>query len=46
VTAKLNVTLLEPTGFFQYLAVWARRLSRGHPAMIEVPEYLALIQNP
>ena len=25
------VALLEPTGFFQYLAVWAARLSRGRP---------------
>jgi len=25
------VSLLEPTGFFQYLAVWAGRLSRGSP---------------
>ena len=25
------VALLEPTGFFQFLAVWAGRLSRGEP---------------
>jgi Na+/H+ antiporter NhaD/arsenite permease-like protein len=25
------VALLEPTGFFQFLAVWAGRLSRGQP---------------
>jgi Na+/H+ antiporter NhaD/arsenite permease-like protein len=25
------VSLLEPTGFFQFLAVWAGRLSRGQP---------------
>lgn len=25
------VSLLEPTGFFQFLAVWAGRLSRGKP---------------
>lgn len=25
------VALLEPTGFFQYLAVWAGRVSRGRP---------------
>jgi Na+/H+ antiporter NhaD/arsenite permease-like protein len=28
------VALLEPTGFFQYLAIWAARLSRGHPARL------------
>ena len=28
------VALLEPTGFFQYLAVWASRLSRGRPAVL------------
>jgi Na+/H+ antiporter NhaD/arsenite permease-like protein len=27
----LLVALLEPTGFFQYLAVWAARLSNGRP---------------
>jgi Na+/H+ antiporter NhaD/arsenite permease-like protein len=30
------VALLEPTGFFQYLAVWAARLSRGHPVRLLV----------
>jgi len=30
------VALLEPTGFFQYLAVWAGRLSRGHPIRLLV----------
>ncbi len=30
------VTLLEPTGFFQYLAVWAGRLSRGRPVWLLV----------
>jgi Na+/H+ antiporter NhaD/arsenite permease-like protein len=30
------VALLEPTGFFQYLAVWAGRLSRGQPARLLV----------
>ncbi len=30
------VALLEPTGFFQYLAVWAGRLSRGHPVWLLV----------
>jgi len=28
------VALLEPTGFFQYLAVWAGRLSRGRPIVL------------
>lgn len=30
------VALLEPTGFFQYLAVWAGRLSRGKPVRLLV----------
>ncbi len=30
------VALLEPTGFFQYLAVWAGRLSRGKPILLLV----------
>ena len=30
------VALLEPTGFFQYLAVWAGRLSRGSPVRLLV----------
>ncbi|MBN2550746.1 MAG: ArsB/NhaD family transporter [Anaerolineales bacterium] len=30
------VTLLEPTGFFQFLAVWAGRLSRGNPVRLLV----------
>jgi len=30
------VALLEPTGFFQYLAVWAARLSRGRPVRLMV----------
>ncbi len=28
------VALLEPTGFFQFLAVWAGRLSRGQPVRL------------
>ncbi len=28
------VALLEPTGFFQYLAVWAGRLSQGRPVRL------------
>jgi Na+/H+ antiporter NhaD/arsenite permease-like protein len=28
------VALLEPTGFFQYMAVWAARLSRGKPVRL------------
>lgn len=30
------VALLEPTGFFQYLAVWAGRMSSGHPLRLLV----------
>lgn len=30
------VALLEPTGFFQYLAVWAGQLSRGSPLRLLV----------
>ncbi|MEW6093495.1 MAG: SLC13 family permease [Chloroflexota bacterium] len=30
------VALLEPTGFFQYLAVWAARFSRGKPVALLV----------
>jgi Na+/H+ antiporter NhaD/arsenite permease-like protein len=30
------VALLEPTGFFQYLAVWAGRWSRGRPVRLLV----------
>lgn len=30
------VAMLEPTGFFQFLAVWAGRLSRGHPIRLLV----------
>ena len=30
------VALLEPTGFFQYLAVWAGRMSRGRPVRLFV----------
>ncbi len=30
------VALLEPTGFFQYLAVWAGRLSHGRPVRLLV----------
>lgn len=30
------VALLEPTGFFQFLAVWAGRFSRGRPALLLV----------
>jgi Na+/H+ antiporter NhaD/arsenite permease-like protein len=32
----LLVALLEPTGFFQYLAVWAGRWSRGRPVRLLV----------
>ncbi len=28
------VSLLEPTGFFQFLAVWAGHVSRGHPVRL------------
>jgi len=30
------VAMLEPTGFFQYLAVWAARASRGQPVRLFV----------
>ena len=30
------VALLEPTGFFEYLAVWAARLSKGQPVRLMV----------
>ncbi len=30
------IALLEPTGFFQYLAIWAARLSRGQPVRLLV----------
>lgn len=30
------VALLEPTGFFQYLAVWAGRMSKGKPVRLLV----------
>lgn len=30
------VALLEPTGFFQYLAVWSARLSKGRPVRLMV----------
>jgi Na+/H+ antiporter NhaD/arsenite permease-like protein len=30
----LLVALLEPTGFFQFLAVWAGRLSKGQPVRL------------
>jgi len=30
------VSLLEPTGFFQYMAVWAGKLSKGHPVRLLV----------
>ncbi|MBN2256370.1 MAG: ArsB/NhaD family transporter [Anaerolineaceae bacterium] len=30
------VSLLEPTGFFQFLAVWAGRLSKGRPVYLLV----------
>jgi Na+/H+ antiporter NhaD/arsenite permease-like protein len=30
------VALLEPTGFFQFLAIWAGRFSRGRPALLLV----------
>jgi len=32
----IMVALLEPTGFFQYLAVWAARLSKGRPVRLMV----------
>jgi Na+/H+ antiporter NhaD/arsenite permease-like protein len=28
------VAMLEPTGFFEFLAVWAGRISRGHPVRL------------
>jgi Na+/H+ antiporter NhaD/arsenite permease-like protein len=28
------VAMLEPTGFFQFLAVWAGRISKGHPVRL------------
>lgn len=30
------IALLEPTGFFEYLAVWMGRLSRGRPVLLLV----------
>ncbi|GAB4429289.1 MAG: ArsB/NhaD family transporter [Anaerolineales bacterium] len=30
------VALLEPTGFFEYLAIWAARLSKGEPVRLMV----------
>lgn len=30
----IMVSILEPTGFFQFLAVWAGRVSRGKPVML------------
>jgi len=30
------VALLEPTGFFQYVAVWAGKVSKGHPVRLLV----------
>ncbi len=30
------IALLEPTGFFQYLAIWAARLSHGRPVRLLV----------
>jgi Na+/H+ antiporter NhaD/arsenite permease-like protein len=30
------VALLEPTGFFEYLAIWAARLSKGQPVRLMV----------
>ena len=30
----IMVALLEPTGFFQYMAVWAGRLSKGDPVRL------------
>ncbi|MGB7538969.1 MAG: ArsB/NhaD family transporter [Anaerolineales bacterium] len=30
------VAMLEPTGFFQFLAVWAGRISKGHPVRLLV----------
>ncbi len=30
------VVLLEPTGFFEYLAIWAARLSKGKPVRLMV----------
>lgn len=35
------IALLEPTGFFQYLAVWMGRLSRGRPVLLLT--YLGLL---
>ncbi len=30
------VAMLEPTGFFEFLAVWAGRISKGHPVRLLV----------
>lgn len=30
------VALLEPTGFFQFMAVWAGRISRGSPVLLMI----------
>lgn len=30
------VALLEPTGFFEFLAIWAARFSKGHPVRLLV----------
>jgi Na+/H+ antiporter NhaD/arsenite permease-like protein len=30
------VALLEPTGFFQFMAVWAGRISRGKPVLLMI----------
>lgn len=32
----IMVALLEPTGFFQFMAVWAGRISRGNPVLLMV----------
>ncbi|MFH1523619.1 MAG: ArsB/NhaD family transporter [Chloroflexota bacterium] len=32
----IMVALLQPTGFFQFLAVWAGKLSKGHPVRLLV----------
>jgi len=30
------IALLEPTGFFQFMAVWAGRISRGNPVLLVI----------
>ncbi len=32
----IMVALMEPTGFFQFMAVWAGRISRGRPVLLVI----------